>query len=155
MDQQVRNCKCSHWLITWPIYLPGTVAQGQSHCAHNTISNSHSYHSKWVDPPIPEIQQFQYFALKIRGQGHGWNQIWKSKHGCNILSTRMPFVPYQSGIPFLRYSNFNILSISLKIQGQGHGWGQSWKSQWCNILSTHIPFVPCQSTLPSMRYKIF
>ena len=66
--------------------MPCTVAQGQSHSASNIRSNSHPFHSKWVDPPIPEIQQFHYFTLKIQGQSHGWAQSWKSQSGCNIKS---------------------------------------------------------------------
>ena len=81
IGQQVGNCKsftCKSWPITWPIYLPCTVVQGQTHCASNIISNSHPFHSKWVDPPNPEIQQFQNLTLKIQGQGHGWGHNLKS-----------------------------------------------------------------------------
>ena len=53
--------------------------QGQSHCASNIISNSHPFHSKWVKPPIPELQQFQYFTLKIQGQGMmGKVKVWNN-----------------------------------------------------------------------------
>ena len=88
---------------------------GQSHYASNIISNSHPFHSKWVDPPIPEIQQFQYFTLIIKGQGHGWGQSWKSRHGSNILSIHIPFVPCQSAIPFLRYDFFKIWPSKSKV----------------------------------------
>ena len=91
------------------------MAHGQSHYASNIISNSHPFHSKWVDPPIPEIQQFQYFTLKIQGQGHGWGQSWKSRHGSNILSIHIPFVPCQSAIPFLRYDFFKIWPSKSKV----------------------------------------
>ena len=101
--------------ITWPIYVPCTTAQGQYHCASNIISNSHPFHSKWVDPPIPEIQQFQYFTMKIQGQGHGWGQSLKSQCKCNILSTRIPFVPCQQALPFLRYSIFKIWPWKSKV----------------------------------------
>ena len=102
--------------ITWPIYLPCTTAQGQYHCASNIISNSHPFHSKWVDPPIPEIQQFQYFTMKIQGQAHGWGQSLKSQCKCNILSTRIPFVPCQRALPFLRYSIFKIWPWKSKVK---------------------------------------
>ena len=104
----METVRVSHWPITWPIYLPCTVAQGQPHCASNIISNSHPFHSKWVKPPIPELQQFQYFTLKIQGQGHGWGQSLKSQCETNILSTHIPFVPCQSAISFLRYDFFKI-----------------------------------------------
>ena len=100
--------------ITWPIYLPCTTAQGQYHCASNIIFNSHPFHSKQIDPPIPEIQQFQYFTMKIQGQGHGWGQSLKSQCKCNILSTR-PFIPCQRALPFLRYSIFKIWPRKSKV----------------------------------------
>ena len=154
MGQQVGNLRISHWPITWPIYLPSTMVQGQCYCASKIISNSHPFHSEWVVPPIPEIQQFQYFISKIQGQGQGWGLSWVSQHGSNIISTHNFFIPCQSAIPFLRYDFF--LNLTLKIQGQGHGWGECWKSQHVsNILSTHIPFVPCQSAIPFLRYDFF
>ena len=97
------------------------MAQGQSHCASNIISNSHPFHSKWVDPPIPELQQFQYFTLKIQGQGHGWGQSMKSQCESNILSTRIPFVSCQSAIPFLRYDFFKIWPWKSKVKIMGEG----------------------------------
>ena len=108
--------------ITWPIYLPCTTAQGQYHYASNIISNSHPFHSKWIDPPIPEIQQFQYFTMKIQGQGHGWGQSLKSQCKCNILSTHYPFVPCQRALPFLRYSVFKIWPWKSKVNviTEGH-----------------------------------
>ena len=108
--------------ITWQIYLPCTTAQGQYHCASNIISNSHPFHSKWVDPPIPEIQQIQFFTMKIQGQGHGWGHSLKSQCKCNILSTRIPFVPCQRVLPFLRYSIFKIWPWKSKVNviPEGH-----------------------------------
>ena len=57
MGQQVGNFKnfiLTHYLA---IFSTSTVAQGQSQCASNIKSNSQPFHSKWVDPPNPEIQQ--------------------------------------------------------------------------------------------------
>ena len=115
----LETVRVSHWPITWRIYLPCTVAQGESHCASNIISNSHPFYFKWVDLPIPEIQQFQYFTFKIQGQGHGWGQSLKSQHGSNILLTHIPFIPCQSAIPFLRYSNFKIWPWISKVKVMG------------------------------------
>ena len=95
------------------------MAQGQSHCASNIISNSHPFHSKWVDPPIPKLQQFQYLTLKIRGQGHGWGQSLKSQCESNILSTHIPFVPCKPAIPFLRYDFFKIWPWKSKVKVMG------------------------------------
>ena len=99
----LETVRVSHWPITLPIYLPCTVAAGQSHCTSNIISNSHTLHSKWVKPPIAELQQFPYFTLKIQGQGHGWGQSLKSQCESNILSTHIPFIPFQWAIPVLIY----------------------------------------------------
>ena len=102
LANRLETVRVSHWPITWPIYLPCTVAKGKFQCAYNIISNSHPFHSKWVDPPIPEIQQFQYFTLKIQGQGHGGGQILKPWCESNIPSTLTLFVLCQWALPFLR-----------------------------------------------------
>ena len=75
-----------------------------------------------------------------------------------ILWTPIPFVPWQSGLPFLRYN------FTLKIQGQGQG--QRCPSE-CSVqlthflsvshqgtLSTPVPFVPWQLGLPFPRYNL-
>ena len=100
-----------------------TVDQGQSHCAFNIISNSHPFHSKWVDLPIPDIQQFQYFTLKIQGQDHRWGQSSKSQYGTNILSIQIPLPPCQSALPFL-FTDFVKIS--------------HWKSKVNVIAESHI-----------------
>ena len=116
--------------------------------------NSHPFRFMWIRHPIPELQHFQNLTLKIKGQGHGWGHSSKSQCGSNILSTHIPFILCQTGIPFLSYDFFK--NLILKIKGQGHGWGHSSKSQCgSNTLSIHIPFVPCQSALPFLRYSIF
>ena len=63
---RLETVRVSHWPITWPIYLPCTVAQQQAHCASNIVSNSHLFHSKSIILPIPKI-----WLLKV------WP--WKSK----------------------------------------------------------------------------
>ena len=70
--------------------------------------DSHPFNSMSFGHPIPEIRLFQNLTLKIQGQYHGWRERWKSQSGCNILWTRIPFVPCQSALPFLRYSIFKI-----------------------------------------------
>ena len=62
-----------------------------------------SLRSMSIAHPNSEIRLFQNQTLKIQGQGHGWGQCWKSRSGCNILSTHIPFVICQSTLPFLRY----------------------------------------------------
>ena len=160
------------------------MVQGQSHCASNILSNSHHFHSKWVDPPNPERQQFQNLTLKIQGQVHGWGHNLKSQCESNILSTHIPFVPkYKAKVmvevkgeinkvvvtsyrltsllfhvnrPSHSWDEIIFQNLTLKIQGQGHGWGERWNSQHgSNILSTHAPFIPCQSAFPFLRYDFF
>ena len=116
ISQQVGNCKSftlTHYLVD---LFAMHVAQGQSHCESNIIYNSHPFHSKWVDTPIPKLQQFQYFTIKIQGQGHGWGQSLKSQCESSILSTNIPFVPCQSAIPFLRYDFFKIWPWKSKVK---------------------------------------
>ena len=79
----------------------------------------HPFCSMSIGPTIPEIQHFQNLTLKIQGQGHGWGECWKSQHGCNILSTHIPFVPCQLDLPFLRYSIFKIWPWKSKVNVMG------------------------------------
>ena len=115
--------------------------------------DSHPFRSMLIGPPIPEIQYFQNLTLKIKGQGHGWGHSLKSQWGSNILSTSIPFVPCQSGIPFVSYDFYKIWPWKSKVKVMGE---VSSKSQCgSSILSNHILFVPCQSALPFFRYSIF
>ena len=68
-----------------------------------------------VDHPIPEIQQFQYFTLKIPGQDHGWGQSLKSQCESNILSTHS-HSQCQWALPSLRYSIFKISPWKSKVK---------------------------------------
>ena len=81
--------------------------------------DSHLFNSMSICHPIPEIRLFQNLTLKIQGQGHGWGECWKSQHGCNILSTHIPFVPCQLDLPFLRYSIFKIWPWKSKVKVMG------------------------------------
>ena len=154
IGQQVGNCKVSHWPIIWPIYLPCTVALGQSHCASNIISNSHPLsfqvsqpsHS-WVtaiskfDLENPRSRSWKRWTLKVTT----WVQHSIDSHPFDSISISHP-------IPEI----WLFQNLTMKIQGQGHGWSQCWKSQsGCKILSTHIPFVSCQSAIPFLRYDFF
>ena len=51
---------------------------------------------------------FSKFDLENQGSRSWWGHSSKSQCGSNILSTDMPFVPWQSALPFLRYSIFKI-----------------------------------------------
>ena len=106
-----------------------------------------------IGPPIHERQLFKKLTLKIQGQGHGWGQSSKSQCECNILSTHIPFVPCQSGIPLLSYDFFKIWPWNSRLKVIDEVTVQSQCVY--NILSTHIPFVPCQLTLPFLWYSVF
>ena len=106
-----------------------------------------------IGPRVPGIQLFQSLTLKIKGQGHGWGQSWKSQHGSNIQSTHIPLVPVNRTSHSWVTTFF--LNLTLKIKCQGHGWGHSSKSQCKSILSTHVPFVPCQSGIPFLSDDFF
>ena len=146
----METLRVSHWPITWLIYLPCTMAQGQSHCAPNIISNSHPFHSKWVKPPISVTVTIIYLEnrrsgswVKTKLKVTTWGQHSINSHPFRFMSSSHP-------IPEI----WLFQNLTLKIQGQGHGWGERWKSQSrCNILPTHIPFVPCQLAIPFLRYN--
>ena len=111
--------------------------------------DSHPFGSMSIHPLIPMIRLKSFQNLPCKIQGHSHSSRSHSRY--NILSTHIPFVPFWSALPFLRYSYLK--KMTLKIQGQGHGWGQSSKSQCdSNIPSTHILLV---STIPFLRYSIF
>ena len=69
--------------------------------------------------PIPELWLFQNLTLKIKGQGHRWGHSSKSQCASNILSTHIPFVPCQSGIPFLSYDYFKIWPWKSRVKVMG------------------------------------
>ena len=81
--------------------------------------DSYPFRSMSIGPPIPGIQLFQNFTLKIQGQGHGWGQSLKSQHGSNIQSTHIPFVPCQSGIQFLSYDFSKIWPWKSRVKVMG------------------------------------
>ena len=81
--------------------------------------DSHPFRSMWIGHPIAELRLFQNLTLKIKGQGHRWGHSSKSLCGCNILSTYIPFVPRQSGIPFLSYDFFKIWPWKSRVKVMG------------------------------------
>ena len=131
------------------MYLPCTVAQEQAHCASNIVSDSHLFHSKSIDLPIPKI-----WLLKI------WP--WKSKvkvmvevkvysHNLGPTSSRLKSIWFHVNPPSYSYDRA-FLKFDFKIQGQSHS---SRSHSRCNILSIHIPFIACWSALPFLRYSYF
>ena len=78
--------------------------------------NSHPFRSMWIRHPIPELWLFQNLSLKIRGEDHASGHTSKSQCESNILSTHIPFVPCQSGIPFLSYDFFKIWPWKSKVR---------------------------------------
>ena len=118
------------------------MAQGQSHCASNIISNSHPLHSTWVDPPNTKLQQFQYLTLKIQGQGHGWGHGW---------------VKVTMWLTFYR-----LTSLSFHVNQPSHSWdsifskfalknprSRSWK-RWTLKATTWVQHSVDSNPFPSM-----
>ena len=95
-----------------------------------------------IGPPSPGIQLLQNLTLKIQGQGHAWGQSSKSQHGSNIQSTHIPFIPCQSGIPFLSYDFFRIWPWKSRVKVMGEVTVQSnnvgLTSYWLTSLSFHV-----------------
>ena len=121
IGQQAGNCKSftsTHYLADW----------FAMHHGPRSIPLCIQHHIQLMIPfipsqsTLPEIHQFQCFTLKIQGQGHRWGQSLKSQCECNILSTRIPFVPCQWALPFLRYSIFRFWpwKSKVKVIAEGH-----------------------------------
>ena len=112
-----------------------------------------------MGPPIPEIQ-FDLESQRSR---------WKTPCQCSIqlshflsvshqviLSTPVPLVPWQSGLPFPWYN------LTLKVKGQGQRYPSQRSVQLTHflsvsdqvILSTTVPFVPWQPGLPFPCYNL-
>ena len=102
--------------------------------------NSYPFRSMSIGPPIPGIQHFQNLTLKIKGQGHGWGHSLKSQCGSNILSTHIPFVPYQLGIPFLSYDFLKIWPWKSKVKVMGEVTVQSHNVGLTSYRLTSISF---------------
>ena len=87
------------------------------------VTRPHWVNSMSIGLPIPEIQIFQNFTLKIQGQSHGWGNA-RSHSASNILLTQILFIPScQMALAFLRYGYFKI--GPWKSKDQSHRWGQS------------------------------
>ena len=102
-----------------------------------------------IGPTIPGIQLFQNLTLKIQGKGHGWGRSWKSQHGFNIQSTHIPFVPCQSGIPFLSYNFFKILPWKSKVKVMEEVTVQSH-----NLFHVNRPSIPEIQHFKNLTFKI-
>ena len=81
--------------------------------------DSHPFCSMSIGHPIPEVWLFQNLTLKIKGEVHGWGHSSKSQRGSSILSTRIPFIPCQSALPFLGYSIFKIWTWKSRVKVMG------------------------------------
>ena len=78
--------------------------------------DSHPFRSMSIGHTVLELWLFQNLTLKIKGQGHGWGHSSKSQGGSNILSTHIPFVPCQSGIPSLSEDFFKIWPSNSRVK---------------------------------------
>ena len=71
-----------------------------------------------------------------------------------LYPTHIPFIPSELTLPFLSYSNFNILPSKYKVKviGEVKVWSHNVS---LTFLSTYIPVVPCQLAIPFLRYDFF
>ena len=90
------------------------------------------------------------WKCKVKGQGQRYPSQrsvqlthFLSVSHMGILSTPVPFVPWQSGLPFSRYN------LTLKIQSQRSS--QTYPSQR-SIQLTHLFFIAHQLDQPFLRY---
>ena len=136
-------------------------------------SRSHSgclLHQGILLTPIPFVPwqsglPFPRYNLTLKIQGQRQSSKYLSQRSVllthflsvshqGILSTPVPFVPWHSGLPFLRYN------MTLTIQGQRYTSHRSIQMihflsvSHQGILSTPIPFVPWHSGLPFLRYNL-
>ena len=93
-----------------------------------------------IGPPMPGIQLFQNLTLKLEGQGHGSGHSSKSQCRSNILSTHIPFVPCQSGIPFLSYDFLKIWPWKSRVKVMGEVTVQSHKVGLTSYRLTSLSF---------------
>ena len=99
------------------------------------------------------------FKVKGQGQRYPSERMVQLTHFLSvshqgILSTPVPFVPWQSGLPFPTYN------LTFKIQGQRYPSEHMVQlTHFLNvshqgILSTPVHFVPWQSGLPFQRHNL-
>ena len=87
MGQQIGNCNSftsTHYL---PIYLPCTVAQEQAHCVSNIVSNSHFFHSKPINLPIPKLWLWKIWPWKSKAKDMG--EVKVQSHNVCLTSYRL------------------------------------------------------------------
>ena len=127
--------RVSHWPIIWPIYLPCTVAQGQSHCASNIISNSHPFQVS--RPPQSWDTAISKFDLE-NPRSRSWvRSKFEVKTWVQHSIDSHPFQTMSIGYPIPEIRLFQ--NLTLKIQGQGDGWGP------------RSEILPQDSSPPSLR----
>ena len=120
--------------------------------------DSHPFRSMWIGHPIPELRLFQNLSLKIKDQGHSSGHTLKSQCESKILLTHIPFVPCQSGIPFLSYDSFKIWpwKSSVKVMGEvtlpSHNVGLT--SYRLTSLSFHVIRASHSSVMTSSKFDL-
>ena len=153
MANRLETVRVSHWPITGPIYLPCTVAQGQSHCASNIISNSHPFHSSESNRPFLSYSNFNILPWKSKVQVIGEVKVWSH----NVSPTF-----------------YRLTSLSFHVNGPSHSWdmtsskfdlenprSRSWK-RWTLKVTTWVqhsidshPFHPMSIGHPIPEIQFF
>ena len=116
------------------------MGQEEVHCASNIVSNSHLFHSKSIDLPIPKIWLLKIWPWKSKVKVMG--EVKVQSH--NLGPTSNGFTSFHVNPPSYSYDRVFFRNFTFKIQGQSHS---SRSINRHTILSPHIPFIPCRSTL--------
>ena len=69
------------------------------------------------------------------------------------IQHHIQFIPSESTLPFLNYSNFNIQPWKSKVKVMGEV--KVWSHNVSLTFYRHIPLVPCQSAIPFLRYDFW
>ena len=141
-----------HWPTGWKlIYLPCTVAHKEAHCASNIVSNSHLFHSKPIELPIPKIWLLKIWPWKYKVKVRG--EVKVLSHNLGLTSYQIVLEiptgpPAQGRQLWRRTGNFLLIFIQFNVYDlRFKPWGPTtfWLSFQHCILWIHI--LVCQSTL--------
>ena len=141
-----------HWPTGWKlIYLPCTVAHKGAHCASNIVSNSHLFHSKPIELPIPKIWLLKIWPWKYKVKVRG--EVKVLSHNLGLTSYQIVLEiptgpPAQGRQLWRRTGNFLLIFIQFNVYDlRFKPWGPTtfWLSFQHCILWIHI--LVCQSTL--------
>ena len=137
-----------HWPTGWKlIYLPCTVAHKEAYCASNIVSNSHLFHSKPIELPIPKIWLLKIWPWKYKVKVRG--EVKVLSHNLGLTSYQIVLEiptgpPAQGRQLWRRTGNFLLIFIQFNVYDlRFKPWGPTtfWLSFQHCILWIHILYV--------------